>query len=383
MMGVSFVIPVRNGARWLDSVLTAVRAQTWSGPIEIIAIDDGSSDDSAAILSRHQALGHMRVLRGDGSGAAAAINKGVRAAAHPLIAQVDQDVVISPTWLARLAAALDDPKVAAAQGRYVSGSDALHAGSVPLRKRGQTPQDIWSRVMALDLALRYRRLPSTTNHVCTGNSVYRRSALLDVGLFDESLGYGYDNDVSYRLVGAGYRLVYRDDAESLHHWREAVVDYARQQYGLGYGRLNLVSRHPQRISGDDVSGFAMMLQGPMTALAIAAGTIAITAGAAGASWIVPASAALALVAALTVERFAAGLWAAVVFRDPAGLWFVPVHMVRNLAWVAALGAWGARTIFGVRSRPVHSMRPRPAAARATARLAEAPSAQRRPGAPGL
>ena len=37
MMGVSFVIPVRNGGRWLDSVLTSIRAQTWPGPFEIIA----------------------------------------------------------------------------------------------------------------------------------------------------------------------------------------------------------------------------------------------------------------------------------------------------------------------------------------------------------
>jgi len=390
MMGVSFVIPVRNGGRWLDSVLTSIRAQTWPGPFEIIAIDDGSTDDSAAILSRHQSLGDMRVLRGDGAGAAAAINRGVRAAVHPLIAQVDQDVVLSPTWVARLVEAFGDPQVAAAQGRYVPNSDAYHEGSVPLRKQGQTPhasvplrdqgqtthgsvllreqrqtpqwgqapQDIWSRVMALDLALRYRRLPPTTNHVCTGNSVYRRSALLEVGLFDEGLGYGYDNDVSYRLVGAGYRLAFCHDAGSVHHWREGVVDYARQQYGFGYGRLNLLARHPQRVAGDNVSGLSMMLQGPATALAVAAGAIAVAAVAADAPWVVPASVALSLVAVLIAERFAAGLWAAVLFRDPAGLGFVPVHAVRNLAWVAAMTAWTARTLFGVRSRPVHSMRPR-------------------------
>jgi cellulose synthase/poly-beta-1,6-N-acetylglucosamine synthase-like glycosyltransferase len=216
--------------------------------------------------------------------------------------------------------------------------------------------------MALDLALRYRRLASTTNHVCTGNTIYRRAALLDVGLFDEDLGYGYDNDLSYRLSGAGYRLAYRHDAESVHHWREGVADYARQQYGFGYGRLNLVARHPHRVAGDDVSGLSMMLQGPVTAFAVAAGTVAVAGSTAGASWTVPAGTALALAAALAVERFSTGLWAAALFRDPAGLYFVPVHLVRNVAWVAAMAVWSARTVFGVRSRPVHSMRPRPASA---------------------
>jgi GT2 family glycosyltransferase len=358
MMGVSFVIPVRNGGRWLDSVLTSIRAQARLGPFEIIAIDDGSTDNSAAILSRHQSLGNMRVLSGDSAGAAAAINRGVRAAVHPLIAQVDQDVVLSRTWLEQLVEPFDDPQVAASQGRYVPGVDAAHEGSVPLREQGQAPRDIWSRVMALDLALRYRRLPSTTNHVCTGNSVYRRSALLEVGLFDEGLGYGYDNDVSYRLIGAGYRLAYCHDAGSIHHWREGVVDYARQQYGFGYGRLNLLARHPQRVAGDNVSGLSMMLQGPLTALTVAAGAIAVAAAVADTPWVVPASVALALAVVLIAERFAAGLWAAILFRDVAGLCFVPVHAVRNLAWVAAMAAWSARTLFGVRPRTVHSMRPR-------------------------
>jgi hypothetical protein len=237
--------------------------------------------------------------------------------------------------------------------------------------------------MALDLALRYRRLASTTDHVCTGNSVYKRAALLEVGLFDECLGYGYDNDLSYRLVAAGYRLAYRHDAGSVHHWREGVAGYAQQQYGFGYGRLSLLARYPRRVAGDDVSGLSMMLQAPVTALALTAGTIAVAAGAAGASWVIPGGAALALIATLAVERFAAGLWAAVVFRDPAGLCFVPVHLVRNGAWVVAMMAWTARAIVGVRPRPVHSMRPRPTSARVPARLAEAPSARTRPGAPGL
>ena len=139
MSGVSFVIPIRNGARWLDSVLTAIRGQAWAGSIEIIAIDDGSTDESAVVLSRHAAAGDLRIIAGDGLGAAAALNRAVRAASHPLIAQVDQDVVLGPEWLARLATELDDPTVGAAQGQYIP-DQGLHEGSVPLRDRGQTPR---------------------------------------------------------------------------------------------------------------------------------------------------------------------------------------------------------------------------------------------------
>ena len=344
MPGVSFVIPVRNGARWLERVLTAIRHQHWTEPVEIIAIDDGSTDESAAILSRHARLGGLRLLNGAGIGAAAAINLGLRACAHPLVAQVDQDVIISPDWLARLVPAFDDPRTAAAQGRYVPGPPTA---------------DIFSRVMALDLALRYRNLHRTSNHVCTGNSVYRRSALFGVGLFDETLGYGYDNDLSYRLVGAGYRLAYRHEAESVHVWREGIAGYVRQQFGFGYGRLDLLARHPSRVAGDDVSRLSMMLQTPLTALAMLAALSAVVARVLDSPSFILAAVALSAVALLVGERFVAGLRAAILFREPAGLCFVPVHIVRNVTWVAATIAWSVHRLSRRRPDPAHSMRPRP------------------------
>jgi GT2 family glycosyltransferase len=346
MVGVSFVIPVRNGARWLDRVLTAIRSQTWTGPIEIIAIDDASTDDSAEILRRHEHDHRLTVLRGDGSGAAAAINRGILHAHHPLVAQVDQDVVICQTWVNTLVADLEDPAVAAAQGRY--------APSVANR-------DPWSRVMALDLALRYDSLDSVTDHVCTGNTLYRRSALLAVGLFDESLGYGYDNDISYRLLDAGYTLVFNRRALSEHYWREGSTAYASQQYGFGYGRLELVRKHPGRVRGDAVSGLSMMLQAPLTASALGMAVMAAIASGVGSASTLPHALAIALAAMLAVDRLLAGARVAWRFRDVAGFWFLPVHFVRNLAWVTAMVAWSARLLTGSTRRPVHSMRPRPGA----------------------
>src|SRR5215218_2637572 len=245
---VSVVIPVHNGARFLADVLAAIDAQHYCGPLEIVAVDDGSTDGSETILRQFEASGAIRVVAGPRRGAAAAINTGVRAATHPLIAQLDQDVVVEEGWIVELVSALDDPSVAAAQGHYVAPQGA----------------DVWSRVMALDLRQRYARIDQRdTDHVCTGNSIYRQSALLAAGLFDESLGYGYDNDVSYKLEQHGHRLVIRPRATSIHRWREGLLDYARQQYGFGYGRIDLVSKHRSRVTGDAVSPWSMMIHAPV------------------------------------------------------------------------------------------------------------------------
>ena len=157
--GVSFVIPVHNGRRWLADVVAAIWSQPDHGPVEVLAVEDGSTDGSRELLEQYARAGRIKVVKGERRGAAAAINLGVRAASHPLVAQVDQDVVIEREWLERLTSALSDPSVAAAQGQYMA---APNAGP-------------WSRVMALDLRQRYSALRNDeTNHVCTGNSVYRR-----------------------------------------------------------------------------------------------------------------------------------------------------------------------------------------------------------------
>jgi cellulose synthase/poly-beta-1,6-N-acetylglucosamine synthase-like glycosyltransferase len=343
---VTVVLPVHNGEEWLAPVIDAVLAQADGRSVEIIAVEDGSRDRSPEILARYAAAGQLVIVAGPQRGAAAALNAGIRRATHPIVCQIDQDVVLRPGWIATLTAALADPRVAAAQGYY------------------ETPRDAspWARAMGLDLESRYQRMLASgreVDHVCTGNSAYRMSALAEVGFFDESLGYGYDNDISYRLVDAGYRLLICPEARSVHHWRDGWRAYARQQYGFGYGRLDLVAKHRHRMTGDDVSRLSMMLHAPLFAIAMLALAAAALLALVGLSAVGPLIAALAILAVLAVERFIVGARAALTFHDSAGWWFVPVHFTRDLAWTVALTVWIARRLGGIAGRPSHSMQPRP------------------------
>ena len=339
---VSVVVPVRNGARWLRDVLLALVAECDGTTAEILVVDDGSEDESVEV-ARLVGDPRVRVIPGPRRGAAAAVNAGVRAARYEYVAQVDQDVVVRPGWLASLLGAMARPDVAAAQGCYVRDPAA----------------PLLSRVMALDLEQRYARLPGgVTDHVCTGNVVWRAEALRRVGLLDESLGYGYDNDLSYRLTAAGYRLVICPGAVSHHRWRDGWTGYLSQQYGFGYGRLDLVWRYPQRLGGDRVSPLSMMAHPIVMAAALAALGVAAVLGLAGRTGEAWLAAACGLLALLAVERGIAGARAWVKWRDPAAALFPIAHLARDLAWVAAMGWWVARRATGRPSEPRHSMRPR-------------------------
>jgi hypothetical protein len=339
--GVSFVVPVYGACEALDQVLAAILGQgDGTTELELIVVDDGCSQEVKQRLETWSRRPQVRVLSGPGRGAAAAINTGIRAAKHPIICQVDQDVIVHDGWLDHLLEELAGAEVAAAQGYYQTD-----------RRSG-----LLARVSGYDLELRYARITAFhVDHVCTGNTAYRRQPLMEIGLLDEELGYGYDNDISYRLTAAGYRLAFCRDASSHHRWREGLGAYLRQQYGLGYGRLDLIARHPRRLSGDQVSGMTMILHVPTMAgviLCLPAAALAVALGSPPQVWLLLASAGLAL---LGLERMVAAVRAVLRFRDPGALMMAPVHLLRDLAWVYALVVWVCRRALRRPWRPRDSM----------------------------
>jgi glycosyltransferase involved in cell wall biosynthesis len=351
--GVTFVLPVYNGRKWLRAVLDAIAHQRYDGPIEIIAVDDGSRDGSKRLLREAAAAGVLTMIEGPCRGSAAAVNAGIRHAMHPIICQVDQDVVLQPEWLATLVAALDDPAVAAAQGHYITAPDA----------------GVWARMMGRDLEQRYGRIRGDrVDHVCTGNSAYRASALHQVGLLDETLGYGSDNDLSYRLTAAGYRLVFCRTAVSVHHWREGLRGYLQQQFGVGYGRLDVLARHPTRAGGDDVSGAVMMAHGPVMLSVMVALAAALAGRLLGSPSVVPLAVAGAAVALLAMERLCAGILAWRRSGDRLALAFVAAHLMRDAMWAVAIVVWLLRRGRRSASSPAHSMRRAPMRPPMSARL---------------
>jgi hypothetical protein len=133
-----------------------------------------------------------------------------------------------------------------------------------------------------------------------------------------------------------------------------------QQYGFGYGRLDIVARHLGRVTGDSVSPVQMMLHPVVMTIALVAAAAAVIMALSGGPAAPFALVAAALIGVLVVDRTIAGVKGAVRFRSAAPLFFPVFHMVRDVAWVAAIVAWAARRLTGRGSHPSHSMTPRPA-----------------------
>jgi len=103
---ISVIVPARDCAPTLGRTLAALRAQTFEGPYEVIVVDDGSRDETAAIAARHAPL--VRLIRnGQSTGPGEARNRGARAARAPRLAFTDADCFPAPGWLEHGSRALD------------------------------------------------------------------------------------------------------------------------------------------------------------------------------------------------------------------------------------------------------------------------------------
>jgi GT2 family glycosyltransferase len=210
---VAVVIPNFNGARWLPGVLGSVAAQT-RPPADVLVVDDGSTDGSAALLGER--FPGVRVLAlGANGGFARAANAGIAAVSAEAVALVNTDVVLAPDWIQRAAAALESaPRAAAVATKLVDFQDPtliFDAGDVLRRdgaceQRGRFERD----------AGRYDA-PGEVFSACAGAALYRRGAVLAAGGFDERFGtYLEDVDLGLRLRLVGWRCRWEPRAVARH-----------------------------------------------------------------------------------------------------------------------------------------------------------------------
>lgn len=201
---ISVVIPTYNRSVLLIDVLEALSAQTYR-PLEVIIVDDGSTDDTSDRVRVWAAAQTMpvRILRQDNAGPAAARNLGVQQARGEFLYFIDSDDLIFPTALEEMAAAL----CRSGQPYCLGGIRNATLDRVPL------PLD-WEGIPLVDpaRALRSRWMIHA--------ALYRRSAIRRAGPFGNGLGVGEDSEFHWRVVatsGAGPVLHKFIGLRRIHH----------------------------------------------------------------------------------------------------------------------------------------------------------------------
>lgn len=181
---VSVVIPTYNQASYLPEAIDSVLAQTYA-PIELIVVDDGSTDDTPAVISRYGP--RITAIRQANRGAANALNVGLKSASGELICWLSSDDAFLPDKVTRQVAALADHPAA---GLCCTGWETIDAEGRTLR---QYPTLDWIHPDPV-VAIFWR------NPINGTTAMIPRAVFDEVGYFNEKLPADVDGDMWLRIA---------------------------------------------------------------------------------------------------------------------------------------------------------------------------------------
>ena len=249
--GISVIMALYRGERYVREALESIAAQTHR-PLEVIVVDDGSPDDSVALIDSLALPFELRIVRQGNAGQSAARNTGIRAARGEFIAFLDQDDIWRPHHLEVLAETMQaDPSLAWVYGDFDLIDDRGH--TVVSAYLTETAVVLDRRTVADIVRTDIMALPSA--------SLMRRSALETVRGFDRRLS-GYEDDELYlRLYRQGFttaaqprtRIRYRTHAanasSSVAFLRSRLVylQVLTEQYPAASGRAGAAEVAAERL----------------------------------------------------------------------------------------------------------------------------------------
>jgi glycosyltransferase involved in cell wall biosynthesis len=235
---VSVVIPVYNGRDTIGGTVEHLLAQSLA-PHEIIIVDDGSTDGTSEVL---ESLGdRVKVLRKPNGGPASARNHGIRAATGEFIAFTDGDCLPDKEWLSNIMKGFDGPQVGGVGGVVRRADEGLIPEYTDLIRLYDPARDAAGRI----------------TYLTTGNSCFRRAAVMDAGLFDERFRKpgGEEPDLCRKVISLGYELNAVEDAIVLHHHMSSVRSLLKAFTNYGEGHYILGSIWPElKWKGDPRKG---------------------------------------------------------------------------------------------------------------------------------
>ncbi|MFC9604171.1 glycosyltransferase [Streptomyces niveus] len=237
---VTVLVPAYNER---ECIANTVRSLTQSDhPIEVIVIDDGSTDGTADIVEAMWLPG-VHVVRQVNSGKPAALNNGIAHASHDLVVMMDGDTVFEPSTVRELVQPFGDPRVGAVAGNAKVGNRDTLIGA-------------WQHieyVMGFNLDRRMydvlRCMPTIPGAV----GAFRRQALDRVGGMSEDT-LAEDTDITMAMHRDGWRVVYAERARAWTEAPESVQQLWSQRYRWSYGTMQAIWKHRRAVIERGPSG---------------------------------------------------------------------------------------------------------------------------------
>jgi glycosyltransferase involved in cell wall biosynthesis len=241
---ISIVVPTFNSAKVLGTCLESLTNQTvGQEKYEVIVVDDGSTDETRDIVSKHP----VKYIYQQNSGPAVARNNGVRQAEGEIILFTDADCEPQSNWIEELVKPLRDPQVVGVKGIYKTRQKELIA-----------------RLVQIEYEHKYERMKKFKyiDFIDTYSAAYRKDIFTKYGGFDERYPKASveDQELSFRLSRDGNKMVFNPEAVVYHRHSACLMDYLMKKYKIAYWKAFLLKRHPGKARTDTHTPQSLKIQ---------------------------------------------------------------------------------------------------------------------------
>ena len=213
----SVVICTYNRAEGLRQTLECLRRQRHDD-FEVVVVNGPSTDHTESVLAEY--ADQIKLGNNPLANLSVSRNIGIRAAAGDIVAFIDDDALPEADWLTQALQPFDDPGVGGVGGIVLD-----HTG-MDLQYRFSAANRFGEGIFSDDTPFDHFSVPGswTFPYLQGTNALFRRSALAEVGLFDETYDYYLDEtDLCLRIVDAGYVLRQLDCAPVHHKYLPSAV----------------------------------------------------------------------------------------------------------------------------------------------------------------
>ncbi|MFH1055124.1 MAG: glycosyltransferase family 2 protein [Candidatus Altiarchaeota archaeon] len=228
------VMPAHNEESCIESTVRSVLRASYPSEVEVIVVNDGSTDKTRAIVSvLAEKDTRIRLVETDHIGKAMAVNKGVVKSKKDVIVLLDADSKLAEDALIKLVEPFCDPKVGA-----VSGIIRVEMNWNPL---------VWYQELEYVYSSMWRYIFNKLKctYILPGFAAFRRQALMDAGCFSTDT-LSEDCDVGLKMRKRGWHLE-MSDAVMHTNVPQTLPGVARQRLRWGRGTLQVLRKHSDMI----------------------------------------------------------------------------------------------------------------------------------------
>lgn len=220
----TIVVPSYGRKRQLRTCLDALVRQSFAEPWEVVVVDDGSPDPLAPLAAEFTGRLHLRVIRQDNAGPAAARNRAVHEARGEFVALTDDDCLPDPDWLTKLVQAVRERPGALVGGTTVNGYR----------------QEVLASTSQLIIDMVYEHFNADPEHaylLTSNNMLCSRERFLELGGFDGSFprAGAEDREFCDRWRMTGWPIVWRPEARVEHRHSQTLRQFVDLHYRYGRG----------------------------------------------------------------------------------------------------------------------------------------------------